>query len=166
MEPLLTIDNFSLTFPPGDRESEPVRALCGVDLRVEAGRTHALVGESSSGKSVTAFSVLRLLEDTTRVETSGSIRFDGQELTTLSRDRIRAIRGNRIAMIFQEPMTSLNPVYLIGTQLMEPLLLHQRVDKKRPGPAPSSCWNAPASTTRNTASPATRTSSPAASASG
>nr|MBP7517977.1 ATP-binding cassette domain-containing protein [Desulfobulbus sp.] len=91
MEPLLTIDNFSLTFPPGDRESEPVQALCGVDLRVEAGRTHALVGESGSGKSVTAFSVLRLLEDTTRVETSGSIRFDGQELTTLSRDRIRAI---------------------------------------------------------------------------
>jgi ABC-type microcin C transport system duplicated ATPase subunit YejF len=130
MEPLLTIDNFSLTFPPGDRESEPVRALCGVDLRVEAGRTHALVGESGSGKSVTAFSVLRLLEDTTRVATSGSIRFDGQELTTLSRDRIRAIRGNRIAMIFQEPMTSLNPVYPIGTQLMEPLLLHQRVDKK------------------------------------
>ena len=130
MEPLLTIDNFSLTFPPGDRESEPVQALCGVDLRVEAGRTHALVGESGSGKSVTAFSVLRLLEDTTRVETSGSIRFDGQELTTLSRDRIRAIRGNRIAMIFQEPMTSLNPVYPIGTQLMEPLLLHQRVDKK------------------------------------
>ena len=130
MEPLLTIDNFSLTFPPGDRESEPVRALCGVNLRVEAGRTHALVGESGSGKSVTAFSVLRLLEDTTRVETSGSIRFDGQELTTLSRDRIRAIRGNRIAMIFQEPMTSLNPVYPIGTQLMEPLLLHQRVDKK------------------------------------
>ena len=130
MEPLLTIDNFSLTFPPGDRESEPVRALCGVNLRVEAGRTHALVGESGSGKSVTAFSVLRLLEDTTRVETSGSIRFDGQELTTLSRDRIRAIRGNRIAMIFQEPMTSLNPVYPIGTQLMEPLLLHQGVDRK------------------------------------
>ena len=130
MEPLLTIDNFSLTFPPGDRESEPVQALCGVDLRVEAGRTHALVGESGSGKSVTAFSVLRLLEDTTRVETSGSIRFDGQELTTLSRDRIRAIRGNRIAMIFQEPMTSLNPVYPIGTQLMEPLLLHQGVDRK------------------------------------
>ena len=130
MEPLLTVDNFSLTFPPGDRESEPVRALCGVNLRVEAGRTHALVGESGSGKSVTAFSVLRLLEDTTRVETSGSIRFDGQELTTLSRDRIRAIRGNRIAMIFQEPMTSLNPVYPIGTQLMEPLLLHQRVDKR------------------------------------
>ena len=130
MEPLLTVDNFSLTFPPGDRESEPVRALCGVNLQVEAGRTHALVGESGSGKSVTAFSVLRLLEDTTRVETSGSIRFDGQELTTLSRDRIRAIRGNRIAMIFQEPMTSLNPVYPIGTQLMEPLLLHQRVDKR------------------------------------
>ena len=130
MEPLLQIDNFSLTFPPGDRESEPVQALCGVDLRVEAGRTHALVGESGSGKSVTAFSVLRLLEDTTRVETSGSIRFDGQELTTLSRDRIRAIRGNRIAMIFQEPMTSLNPVYPIGTQLMEPLLLHQGVDRK------------------------------------
>lgn len=129
MEPLLTVDNFFLTFPPGDRESEPVRALRGVNLRVEAGRTHALVGESGSGKSVTAFSVLRLLEDTTRVETSGSIRFEGSELTTLSRKEIRAVRGNRIAMIFQEPMTSLNPVYPIGMQLMEPLLLHQQVDR-------------------------------------
>ncbi len=125
MPSLLTIDNFSLRFPARDRRGEPVQVLDGVNLRIEAGRTHALVGESGSGKSVTALSILRLIEDTTEVESSGSIVFDGQELTSLTRDGIRAIRGNRIAMIFQEPMTSLNPVYPIGSQLIEPLVLHQ-----------------------------------------
>jgi ABC-type microcin C transport system duplicated ATPase subunit YejF len=131
MASLLTIDNFSLCFPARDRRSEPAQVLDRVNLRVEAGRTHALVGESGSGKSVTALSVLRLLEDTTEVESRGSIVFDGQELTTLSRDGIRRIRGNRIAMIFQEPMTSLNPVYTIGNQLIEPLVLHQGLTKEQ-----------------------------------
>ena len=131
MASLLTIDNFSLRFPARDRRSEPTQVLDRVNLHVEAGRTHALVGESGSGKSVTALSVLRLLEDTTEVESSGSIIFDGQELTTLPRDGIRRIRGNRIAMIFQEPMTSLNPVYTIGNQLIEPLVLHQGLTREQ-----------------------------------
>ncbi len=129
MASLLTITNFSLTFPAKEKGAEPNQVLREVNLAIEDGKTHALVGESGSGKSVTALSVLRLLEDTTAVEHSGSILFDGQELTGLGKAEIRAIRGNRIAMIFQEPMTSLNPVYTIGNQLIEPLLLHQSLTK-------------------------------------
>ena len=129
MPPLLTIDNFSLTFLAHEQEADRAPVLKNINLQIEAGETHALVGESGSGKSVTALSILRLLEATNRVQSSGSIVFAGQELTTLGKDEIRAIRGNRIAMIFQEPMTSLNPVYTIGNQLMEPLLLHQSLSK-------------------------------------
>ncbi len=129
MAPLLTIDNFSLTFLAHAQEYDREPVLRNINLRIEAGETHALVGESGSGKSVTALSILRLLEASNRVQNSGSIVFAGQELTTLGKNEIRAIRGNRIAMIFQEPMTSLNPVYTIGNQLMEPLLLHQSLTK-------------------------------------
>jgi ABC-type microcin C transport system duplicated ATPase subunit YejF len=129
MAPLLTIDNFSLTFLAHEQEDVREPVLKNISLRIEDGETHALVGESGSGKSVTALSILRLLEATNRIQSSGSIVFSGQELTTLSNDDIRVIRGNRIAMIFQEPMTSLNPVYTIGNQLMEPLLLHQSLTK-------------------------------------
>jgi ABC-type microcin C transport system duplicated ATPase subunit YejF len=127
MPPLLTIDNFSLTFLGAEGDLSPV--LDAISLQIEAGETHALVGESGSGKSVTALSILRLLEETNQVQSSGSIVFEGQELSGLDKKKIRAIRGNRIAMIFQEPMTSLNPVYTIGNQLMEPLLLHQSLSK-------------------------------------
>jgi ABC-type microcin C transport system duplicated ATPase subunit YejF len=127
MAPLLTIDNFSLTFLSAEGDLSPV--LDAISLQIEAGETHALVGESGSGKSVTALSILRLLEETNQVQSSGSIVFEGRELSGLDKKEIRAIRGNRIAMIFQEPMTSLNPVYTIGNQLMEPLLLHQSLSK-------------------------------------
>ena len=127
MAPLLTIDNFSLTFLGAEGDLSPV--LDAISLQIEAGETHALVGESGSGKSVTALSILRLLEETNQVQSSGSIVFEGRELSGLDKKEIRAIRGNRIAMIFQEPMTSLNPVYTIGNQLMEPLLLHQSLSK-------------------------------------
>ncbi len=129
MAPLLTIDNFSLTFLSHAQEENREPVLKNINLRIEEGETHALVGESGSGKSVTALSILRLLEASNRVKSSGSIVFAGQELTTLGKNEIRAIRGNRIAMIFQEPMTSLNPVYTIGNQLMEPLLQHQSLTK-------------------------------------
>ena len=129
MAPLLTIDNFSLTFLAHAQEDDREPVLKNINLQIEEGETHALVGESGSGKSVTALSILRLLEASNRVQSSGSIVFAGQELTTLGKNEIRAIRGNRIAMIFQEPMTSLNPVYTIGNQLMEPLLLHQSLTK-------------------------------------
>jgi len=127
MPPLLTIDNFSLTF--GDAEGGLTPVLNGISLEIAEGETHALVGESGSGKSVTALSILRLLEETNEVRSSGAIVFEERELTALDKREIRAIRGNRIAMIFQEPMTSLNPVYTIGNQLMEPLLLHQSLGK-------------------------------------
>ena len=100
-----------------------------MQLEVFPGKTHALVGESGSGKSVTALSILRLIEEIARVRSSGSIVFAGQELGNLNRAQMRAIRGNRVAMIFQEPMTSLNPVYPVGRQLMEPMRLHRNMCK-------------------------------------
>jgi len=124
---LLTLDHFNLSFLGAGGENTPV--LHDISLTIDQGRTHALVGESGSGKSVTALSILRLLEETNQVCSSGSIRFEDQEITSLDKEAIRAIRGNRIAMIFQEPMTSLNPVYTIGNQLMEPLQLHQHMGK-------------------------------------
>ncbi|MDP3481005.1 MAG: ABC transporter ATP-binding protein [Desulfoprunum sp.] len=104
--------------------------LHDVTLSSDRGATTALVGESGSGKSVTALSILRLLEESNQVTNSGSIVFDGQEILGMDREEIRAIRGNRIAMIFQEPMTSLNPVYPVGNQMLEPLMLHQKMSKK------------------------------------
>ncbi|MDD2466702.1 MAG: dipeptide ABC transporter ATP-binding protein [Desulfobulbus sp.] len=127
MAPLLTIENFSLSFLSADGDTSPV--LCDINLHIDQGQTHALVGESGSGKSVTALSILRLLDETSKVRSSGSIRFENQEITSLDKRAIRNLRGNRIAMIFQEPMTSLNPVYTIGNQLIEPLLLHQSLSK-------------------------------------
>ena len=126
-EPLLALRDFSLTFV-GENEDATL-ALDQVQLEVFPGKTHALVGESGSGKSVTALSILRLIEEIARVRSSGSIVFAGQELGNLNRAQMRAIRGNRIAMIFQEPMTSLNPVYPVGRQLMEPLRLHRNMSK-------------------------------------
>ena len=127
MAPLLTIDSFNLSFLGAGGDITPV--LHEISLNIDQGQTHALVGESGSGKSVTALSILRLFDETSEVQTSGSIRFADQAITTWNRKGIRAIRGNSIAMIFQEPMTSLNPVYTIGNQLMEPLLLHQALSK-------------------------------------
>ncbi|WP_310599595.1 dipeptide ABC transporter ATP-binding protein [Desulfobulbus sp.] len=128
MVPLLDIDQFSLAFLDAEGGLSPV--LDRIAFRIAEGETHALVGESGSGKSVTALSILRLLEETNEIQTSGAILFEGHDLSLLDKPSIRAIRGNRIAMIFQEPMTALNPVYTIGDQLMEPLMLHQRLGKK------------------------------------
>nr|MDA8164099.1 ATP-binding cassette domain-containing protein [Desulfobacteraceae bacterium] len=101
-----------------------------VSFTIDQGQTVALVGESGSGKSVTALSTLRLLEKIASVRTTGEILFEGRDLLRLPEPDLQRIRGNRIAMIFQEPMTSLNPVYTIGDQLMEPLGLHQGLDKR------------------------------------
>jgi len=100
-----------------------------VSLGIDHGQTVALVGESGSGKSVTALSILRLLEKDIAAS-EGEVLFEGENLLTAEEPRLRRIRGNRIAMIFQEPMTSLNPVYSIGDQLMEPLLLHQGLKRE------------------------------------
>ena len=105
-----------------------VKAVNDISFRIETGRTLALVGESGCGKSMTALSLLRLLPEPGRV-VGGEIRFDGQDLLRLPLPEMRRIRGNRISMIFQEPMTSLNPVFRIGDQIAEVLLLHRGLSK-------------------------------------
>ena len=107
-----------------------VPAVDGVDLSLDRGGTLGVVGESGSGKSVTAYSILRLIPNPGRV-TDGSIRFDGEDLLSLPPAEMRKIRGNRISMIFQEPMTSLNPVLTVGRQIMEPLIFHQGMARTR-----------------------------------
>ena len=122
MNPLLAISDLSVTFAT---ERGHVQALDGVSLSLNAGETLAVVGESGSGKSVTALSILGLLGDSGRVS-HGSIEFGGEDLTKVSDQRLREIRGNQIAFIFQEPMSSLNPVLTIGTQVAEPIWLHHK----------------------------------------
>jgi len=128
----LEIDHLNLWFNSYDDENRAVRnqVLFDISLTLEMGQTVALVGESGSGKSITALSILRLLEESCNVSQQGEIRLQGQNIFDLSSAEIRKIRGNKIAMIFQEPMTSLNPVYTIGNQLLEPLRLHRSMDKK------------------------------------
>lgn len=130
MDTLLTIENLSLTFCSDQEIGGDSQILHDINLTIEPGKTHALVGESGSGKSVTAMSVLRLLEDVSTVRAEGRILFNGRDLLQLNRKEIRAVRGNDIAMIFQEPMTSLNPVYTIGKQLTEPLIRHRNLTKE------------------------------------
>ncbi|WP_099159643.1 ABC transporter ATP-binding protein [Virgibacillus ndiopensis] len=108
-----------------------VKAVDGVTITVNKGETVGVVGESGCGKSVTSLSVMRLLQDTPGEIVDGSIKFEGKSLLNLSEKEMRMIRGNDIAMIFQEPMTSLNPVYKIGKQLEEAIKLHLRYDKKK-----------------------------------
>ena len=122
MRPLLAISDLSVTFAT---ERGQVQALDGVSLSLNAGETLAVVGESGSGKSGTALSIMGLLGDSGRVS-DGSIEFDGEDLTKVSGQRLREIRGNQIAFIFQEPMPPLNPVLTIGTQVAEPIWLHHK----------------------------------------
>ena len=105
-------------------ETGPVRAVNDTSFKIDAGETLALVGESGSGKSVTALSILKLLGDAGHID-QGSIFFDGRDLAGVDEREMRRIRGNRISMIFQEPMTSLNPVIQVGRQVAEPLVLHR-----------------------------------------
>ena len=125
---LLDIKNLSLTF---HTEDGPSKVLHDISFGVDNGETVALVGESGSGKSVTALSVLRLLENTATITSSGEIIFSGNNILELPEAQMRSIRGNQIAMIFQEPMTSLNPVYSVGSQLIEPLMLHQHLTNQK-----------------------------------
>src|SRR5712691_10131279 len=121
-EPLLSVHDLSVAFRQGTRET---LAVDRVSFEIKPGETVALVGESGSGKSVTALSVLKLLPYPAAHHPSGSIRFKGQELLNLSEPDIRHVRGNDITIIFQEPMTSLNPLHTIEKQIAEILLLHQ-----------------------------------------
>jgi len=105
------------------------RAVDGVSLRLDPGQTLGIVGESGCGKTVTALSILRLLPPAARV-IGGSIHFDGRDLLALSEAEMRGVRGNDIAMIFQEPMSSLNPVFTVGNQIIEAVRLHQGLGRR------------------------------------
>ena len=120
-EPLLTISDLHVSFFTDKGE---VRAVRGIDLEVQPGQTLALVGESGCGKSATALAIMRLIESPGRI-VAGSLAYNGRDLARLSEAELRSIRGKSIGMIFQEPMTSLNPVFTIGNQIGEVLQLHQ-----------------------------------------
>ena len=121
-EKLLTVKDLSISFGTGKRE---VAAVERISFNIAKGETLALVGESGSGKSATALSVMKLLPYPAAHHPSGSILFKGQELLTMGERDIRKVRGNDITIIFQEPMTSLNPLHPIAKQIGEILLLHQ-----------------------------------------
>ena len=107
-----------------------VKAVNGVSFNLDHGKVLGIVGESGSGKSVTAYSIMQILEKTGKI-VSGSIKFDGQELVGIGEKGMKHIRGNKISIIFQDPMTSLNPTYTIGHQLMEAIMLHTPRNKKQ-----------------------------------
>jgi oligopeptide transport system ATP-binding protein len=127
MPPLLQVKDLRTYFYT---EEGVVKAVDGVSYDVQEGETLALVGESGCGKSISALSLLKLIPIPPGRIVSGEVLFDGEDLMKLSEDEIRKIRGNRISMVFQEPMTSLNPVLTIGKQLTESLELHLKLDKE------------------------------------
>src|SRR5579872_5749931 len=123
---LLEVDSLQTHFATIDGV---VRAVEGVSFQIDAGETLGIVGESGCGKSVTAMSILRLIQEPPG-KIAGSIRFLGRDLLALSEPEMREIRGNDISMIFQEPMTSLNPVLTVGRQIGETLQLHQGLGRE------------------------------------
>jgi peptide/nickel transport system ATP-binding protein len=127
MESLLEIRNLRTSFKTQDGY---VRAVDDVSLEIRKGEVVGVVGESGCGKTVTSLSILQLLPSPPATIDGGEIIFEGRDLLRISRSELRRIRGNEIAMIFQEPMTSLNPVFTIGSQLMEAISLHQHLEGK------------------------------------
>ena len=127
MQPALSIRNLRTYFHGGDA---PARSVDGVSFDVLPGETLGVVGESGCGKSVTALSVLRLVRPPGRIEPGSEIRFDGRDLLAMKERELRAIRGDRIAMIFQEPMTALNPVLTVGEQIAEVPRVHAGLGRK------------------------------------
>ena len=124
---MLEVTNLQTHFPT---RAGLVRAVNDVSFYIDEGELLGLVGESGCGKSITALSVMGLISPPGRIA-GGSVKFKGEELTTARPERLREIRGNDIAMIFQDPMTSLNPVFTVGEQIAEALRLHRKLDKKQ-----------------------------------
>ncbi|WP_448517779.1 ABC transporter ATP-binding protein [Pseudothermotoga sp.] len=128
MKELLRIENLRLYF---DTEEGTVKALEDVNLSVKEGEIVGVVGETGSGKSITAMSILKLIPTPPARMLSGKIWFDNQEISSFDEEKMREIRGKKIAMIFQEPMTSLNPTFTIGEQLCDVLMTHEKIEKKQ-----------------------------------
>lgn len=128
MEKLLQVEKLETEFT---KDKQKIKILHGVTFHINKGEVLGLVGESGSGKSLTSLSIMRLFKGTTGEISSGTIRFHGEELTKKSESEMRKIRGKQIAMIFQEPMTSLNPVMKIGEQLLESIRLHLGLKDKQ-----------------------------------
>ncbi len=118
--PLLQVKNLCTSF---DVDAGEVRAVNGISFSLDKGKVLGIVGESGSGKSVTAYSIMRILVEPGRIK-SGEILFDGQDIVKFSKKQMSEFRGKRVSIIFQDPMTSLNPTYTIGNQLREAILLH------------------------------------------
>ena len=126
MQPLLEVKDLRTSF---FTDADEVRAVDGVSFAVAPGKLMGLVGESGSGKTASVLSIMRLLPERARV-TGGAVLFEGRDLLSLSEPEMRAVRGAKIAMIFQEPMTSLNPVFTIGSQIGEAVRLHQHTSRR------------------------------------
>ena len=126
---LLEVNDLHTSFftPAGE-----VRAVNGISFNLDHGKVLGIVGESGSGKSVTAYSIMQILANTGKI-VSGSIKLNGQELVGAGEKVMKTVRGNKVSIIFQDPMTSLNPTYTIGKQLVEAITLHTNRNKKQAG---------------------------------
>lgn len=125
---LLRVENLRTWF---DTRSGVKKAVDGVDLDVREGKTLGIVGESGSGKSVTALSIMRLIERPGRILPGSHIYFEGNDLAAIPERELERVRGNRMSMVFQEPMTSLNPVHTVGDQIIEAIRLHRRISARQ-----------------------------------
>ena len=146
-EKILEIKDERLSFftPAGE-----VKALNGVSFSMNQGDVLGIVGESGSGKSVTAYSIMGLTAYPGRL-VGGTVWFNGHQIDKMTEKEFRKIRGNEVSIIFQDPMTSLNPVYTIGNQIVEVILLHTKKTKQEAWAALRSCWSWSASTSRTAA---------------
>ena len=125
-ETLLKVNNLRVHY---ETESEVVEAVNGISFSIDKGETLGLVGETGAGKTTTAMTIMRLLQSPPANVISGSIEFEGEDILKVSEARMRKIRGNRISMVFQDPMTALNPVISVGAQVAEVIRLHQKCSK-------------------------------------
>ena len=130
MSVLLEVENLRVPLPASRDGSPQSRPVDGVSFSLDRGQTLALVGESGCGKSLTSLALLRLIPSPGRIEPGSRIRLDGHDLLALEGEALRQIRGRRIGMIFQDPMTSLNPVFRVGDQIAEGLRAHRAVGRR------------------------------------
>ena len=160
---LLTVEDLRTHFFTQDGV---VKAVDGISFGIRNGETLGIVGESGCGKSITALSVMRLIERPGRI-VEGSIRLAGRDLLAMSDEEMRDVRGNAVSMIFQEPMTSLNPVYTCGDQIAEAISLHEGIPRREAKrPVRWRCWARSGSPMPSAGPASTRTSSRAGCASG